>query len=61
MHVLSAPVKWTRRKRFTPWARFSVLPPAQLGIPTMSLAMAKALVDASAATDLNGDAVVPDL
>jgi len=27
----------------------------------MSLAMAKALVDASAATDLNGDAVVPDL
>ena len=44
--------------RFTLRARFFVPPPARLGIPTMSLAMAKVLVDASAATDLNGQAVV---
>ena len=47
--------------QFTPRARFFVPLPAQLGIPTMSLAMARALVDASAANDLNGDAVVADL
>ena len=44
--------------RFTLRARFFVQPPARLDIPTMSLAMGKVPADASAATDLNREAVV---